>query len=969
MTRPLKVLELTVHILCCLFDKPGKMQNHCALCLALTTFSVSLPAATPKLDHIKPVLFELEPNARYTSTDLRRWEVFTRAGVQLSPSLSLEFVGVDRRMRLEGQGDAASKLSVYMGDDATKWRTDRASFEAVAYRALYPGIDLVYRRLEGKLKGDFIIEPGADTSLIRFRFPGAQVRVEGDRLVIRAEKEMLEERIPSVYEIGGNGHTVRAHYQQFNDGSIGFTIDGHDPLRQLVIDPDLSFSTFLAGSLLDQVTALAYSQVENVLLVTGWTESGDLYGASSTSFKGSTDGYYARLTVSVNGSITLNSVTLFGGTGADKPLAIFAGPTGAVVIGGSTSSTNFPLISAYQARLKGTSDGFLMKFPPYSSTCTSSTYIGGTGTDLITAVAIDQFSTIFFGGNTSSKDLLTLGARQPANAGGSTDGFVGTLTSGATLGYLTYLGGAGTDSITGLALLNGEVYLTGGTDSYNFPITNQSSSAGQDAFVTKLTSSGQLAYSTYLGGSGGTTGAPEIGNAIAVTSAGEAYVTGMTSSLNFPVVNATQAQGKSNYSGILDAFLTKFTSSGAIAFSTYWGGTSWDEGKAIVLLPSGYVAIGGLTSSYDFPTSGPIGAGPGPAESSGGYDGSKYAASYEGFVSVFSPTGVPYWSTFLGGSGSDSVAGITSNPIGEIFVGGLTGSYDFPKVNAFQQNISSTGYHGFLGKISLQKPQYGIFRANTGQFWMVRNADWLPTTGISKYYPIDWTNVCPPGTSSNDAIPVVGDWDGTGRQRLGIFRRSTNTWYLDINGDDLYTPGVDLQISTFGSGIFNPANGGYPVVGDWTSTGRSRLGYFQGGLWFLDINGDGVFAYADDWVKVFGAYSDFPIVGDWDNTGRQRLGTFGRAYVVGDGVTWSLDLFADFAEGRARKFQYGYSTDYPVFADWGNAGLKRIGVYHSLIRAGSWDAATGGNYGYTAGDAYYLFGLTGDVPVTGVRSH
>ena len=463
--------------------------------LVIPLLFLPLAAATPKLDAVAPVLFELESGARYASTDLRRWEIFTRHGVQIAPGVSLEFIGADYGMTLAGQAKGTPTLSLFHGNDPARWRPHCASYDGVIYRGLYPGIDLIYRRLAGRLKGDFIVQPGADPRLIRFRFKGADVQVERDRLAIRSPHETLEERIPSVYEDAA-GNRVEAHYHRFLDGSIGFAVEGHDPKRKLTIDPDLAFSTYVAGSMLDEVTAMVYSPLETMLLVTGWTESGDLLGATASTFKGSTDGYYGRFTVSGAGTVGLSSMTLFGGTGMDKGLAIAVSPAGAVAIGGSTSSTNFPTLFPYQSHLKGTSDGFLLRFPVASSTFASATYLGGTGTDQVYGVAIDANNTIFFAGTTSSRDLLTTtGAQQLAFAGGSTDGFAGSMSSAASPLYLTYLGGTGNDSIAGLALLNGEVYVTGATDSVDYPTRNAYqaiSGGGQDAFVTKLNSSGLL---------------------------------------------------------------------------------------------------------------------------------------------------------------------------------------------------------------------------------------------------------------------------------------------------------------------------------------------------------------------------------------------------------------------------------------------------------------------------------------------
>ena len=444
-----------------------------------------------------------------------------------------------------------------------------------------------------------------------------------------------------------------------------------------------------------------------------------------------------------------------------------------------------------------------------------------------------------------------------------------------------------------------------------------------------------------------------MATAIAVDSLGEAYVTGMTSSTNFPVLNAAQAQSNFRY-GVTDAFLSKFTAAGTLSFSTFWGGSSWEQSNALVILPSGYVAIGGMTSSLDFPVQAPVGSGPAPAPPL--YDGSVYNGNYDAFVAVFSPTGVLYWSTYLGGAGTDSAAALATNLTGEIFAGGSTGSYNFPKVSALQSTISGSGYHGFLTRIALPKAQYGLFRSSSGTFFLVRNVDFLPS-GITKVQAMDWSNVCPPGTANTEAIPVVGDWDNTGRPRLGLFRVSTGTWYLDMNGDDLYTPGVDQEVDNFGTGA-------YPVAGDWDNTGRVRLGYFTGGAFFMDMNNDHVFSYSTDQVKPWGFAGDIPLVGDWTNTGKQRIGVYHQGF-------WFLDLRGDFVANQGITAIMGATTDNPVFADWGNIGIKRIGNYRTFgYPIGFWFADINNHYAWEGGPgSVYIFGGTGDTAVTGIRSH
>ena len=951
---PYKRLVLRFHVPPCFSDKKTMASLRFFL-PAIPALLMCVEAAPPKVQHFTPVLFELEPNARYASTDLDRWEVFTRRGVSIGPSLSIEFLDTDPGMRLEGQGRSTPKLSVFRGNDSSQWRPDCASFEALAYRSLYPGIDLVYRRLEGGLKGDFIVQAGVDSGEIRFRFHGAQVSLVGDTLRIQTVRETLEEHIPAVYELPSR-KPVNAHYNRHPDGSIGIEVEGRDPGQQLVIDPNLTFSSFIAGSLLDQVTATAFSSAENMLLVTGWTETGDLLGANPSTYKRGADGYYGRFSVASNGAVSLSSMTLFGGNGNDKPLAISVSPTGAVAIAGSTSSSNFPTLLAYQTTLSGTSDGFLIRFPAGGTTLSSSTYFGGTGTEQINAVALDLGGKVYFAGTTSSKVLpVTSGALQVTFKGGSTDGFVGTLTSGSspTLGYLTFLGGSGTDSVAGLAQLNGEVYLTGATDSWDFWLSagafQLAGGGAQDAFVTKLNALGQISYSTYLGGTGGTVGQPEMGTAIAVTAAGEAYVTGVTSSSNFPVT-ASAAQHTLNAAyGQPDAFLTKFTAAGGVGFSTLWGGASWEQSNAVTILRNGLIAIAGQTSSLDFPVLWPTQLS---LASSG---------SYDAFVAVFTSSGAALYSSYFGGSGSDSAAAIAGTPTNEIFVGGLTGSFDMPKVNPLQSNITSSGYHGFLARVGPSQ-MAGVYRPSAQTFYLIADFDFA---NYARYPAYSWKNV-----PCSNPRPVVGDWDNTGWTRIGLF--CDGTWYLDMDGDNLFT-GADRALNFGWAGVL-------PVVGDWDNTGRQRLGFFQNGLWFLDLVGDYVVRYnprspcttSDCPVIAMGGPGDYPIVGDFANDGHTRLGIVRYNH-------WLLDVNGDYQADT--NYNFGTQRDYYLFADWDNSGTKRIGLFRSYqdqfgnidYPSGWWFFdITGNNFLDSViypcqPDRCVSYGIANDLPVVGVR--
>jgi hypothetical protein len=275
---------------------------------------------------------------------------------------------------------------------------------------------------------------------------------------------------------------------------------------------------------------------------------------------------------------------------------------------------------------------------------------------------------------------------QPAY-GGNNDAFVTEInSSGSALVYSTYLGGSGDDQGQGIAVdSSGDAYVTGQTFSTDFPTMNPLQPAyggNTDAFVTKFNSAGSaLVYSAYLGGSG-----QDIGYGIAVDSSGNAYLTGGTSSTNFPTMSPLQPYGGNN-----DAFVTEINSSGsALVYSTYLGGSGTDVGLGIAVDSSGNAYVTGYTASTNFPTMNPLQ----PA-----YDGNNDA-----FVTEINSSGSALvYSTYLGGSGQDLGQGIAVDSSGSAYVTGQTGSTDFPTMNPLQP-MNGGGYDSFVTKIAHTPP-------------------------------------------------------------------------------------------------------------------------------------------------------------------------------------------------------------------------------------------------------------------------
>jgi hypothetical protein len=414
---------------------------------------------------------------------------------------------------------------------------------------------------------------------------------------------------------------------------------------------------------------------------------------------GTSDVFIAKLN---SKGTALVYATYLGGRSYDSGNAIAVDASGNAYITGKTSSTNFPTVSPFQATLgTGTCqfavpcwDAFVAKINPTGSALVYSTYLGGSGgssDDVGLGIRVDGSGNAYVTGWTESNNFPTLNAFQGTHGARSCrdvycpDVFVTKLNpSGTALVYSTYLGGSMDDRGYGIAVDGtGAAYVTGYTCSTDFPVSNAAQAAGGncDAFVTKLAPSGAaLTYSTYLGGR-----AYDEGNAIAVDSGGSAYVTGATFSTNFPTVNPLQGAKR----GDQDAFVTKLAAVGStLTYSTYLGGGGfYEEGNAIAVDSEGNAYVTGFTTSTDFLVLDAFQA--------------VYRGGYDVFVTKLSPAGsAALYSTYLGGTSSESAYGIAVDSSGNVYVSGYTQSKDFPTVSPFQTSYGGDYSDAFIAKIS-----------------------------------------------------------------------------------------------------------------------------------------------------------------------------------------------------------------------------------------------------------------------------
>ncbi|MGI8983633.1 MAG: SBBP repeat-containing protein, partial [Acidimicrobiales bacterium] len=589
---------------------------------------------------------QVDPEARFVLRGGGSTVYFTSTGAVLSLSKSeaegpanasaepgapdvvrMSFASANPDLTVEGTERLPGVSNYLRGDNPAGWQTDVPGYAGVRYDGVYPGIDAVFHEAPQGLEYDFEVAPGADPGAIGLTFDGAGApTLDPDgSLVLHPASGELRQSEPVLYQdFGEDRREVPGGFVVDGD-RVGFWVGGYDTTRPLVIDPVLDYSTFLGG---------------------------------------------------VGNGVAIDS-------------------TGHAYVTGTTQAFDFPTRDPLQPELAGEGDAFVTKLTPDGSALVYSTYLGGSRGDDARAIAVDSSGAVALSGSTSSTDFpVTAGAFQPAcGDNGRCDGDA-TFTNGAsTEGSPTYTRGPGQPffnpnvdvgrTITGTNVPAGTTII----DVVNFStitLSNNATGTGTDltytilerspvpdAFVAKLSPGGSaVTYASYLGGSG-----TDAAAGVAIDPAGRIHVAGSTRSTDFPVSKALQATP----GGGQDAFVAKFdpdaSGPASLVYSTYLGGDANDGAGAsqgVATDDAGSSFVVGSTSSTNFPTSSALQAIPG-----GGQDVFVAKITVDGSALEYS--------TYLGGTGSDTGNGIDVDASGAAYIAGGSSSTDFPTTaGAFQ---------------------------------------------------------------------------------------------------------------------------------------------------------------------------------------------------------------------------------------------------------------------------------------------
>ncbi|WP_456236590.1 DUF7948 domain-containing protein [Candidatus Nitrospira nitrificans] len=674
------------------------------------------------------------------------------------------------RMKLEGANpepvvngmeQLPGIVNYFIGNDPVKWRTKIPTYAKVNYREVYPGIDVAYYGNQGKLEYDFIVSPGADPNQIKLAFEGVseiKVAESGDILLATALGDVRVQK-PIVYQFEKDGHKtlVAGNYvlqpslstssQGADTGKgtlpasheVGIQLAVYDHDKTLVIDPVLTYSSYLGGALGEESRnrAIAADPSGNAY-ITGSTASTD-FPIAGTPFQTVSAGFNAFITkVNPTGSALVYS-TYLGGLGNTIAFDLDVDAAGNVYLAGSTASPNFPVTPGSMQTVRGsTTDAFVTKINSSGSGLLYSTFLGGNGDEVGTSIAIDSSGKAFVGGWTVSTNFPSAGVSpfQSTLAGGR-DAFWAVLNpAGNGLIQSTYYGGILNDEANGIAVDSvGNVYITGTTSSANLFGVNAASlqpsiGGGQDAFVASFnTGTNTLVYSTYLGGSGN-----DGGTDIVVNGSGDCYVTGSTRSSNFPIAGSP---AQPVLGGNADTFVFKLNSAGSsLVYSTFLGGAGDDFGSGIAVDSAGNAYVSGGTRSLTWP-----GTSGSPIQPSN-------AGSADAFVTKLSATGTAViFSTFLGGSLDDNARGIALDGNGNVLVAGDTKSSNFHTQSPYQAAFGGSA-DAWVAKISDKPLAHAGSDQSVPESTLV-TLDGAGSTGGSLTYI--WTQVAGPSVALGGA--------------------------------------------------------------------------------------------------------------------------------------------------------------------------------------------------------------------------
>ncbi|MDA0165207.1 SBBP repeat-containing protein [Solirubrobacter ginsenosidimutans] len=614
-------------------------------------------------------------------------------------NLALRFVGANPNPALTGDERVKAAANFIRGGR----QQHVPGYQQVVYRDLWPGIDMALRGSDGELKYEFRVHPGADPRAIRLAYRGASGLTQTTDGALRIDTPLgaLTDSPPVAYQDSGR---VDSRYALTGRDGYGFAIGSYDSTRELIIDPNLAYSTFLGGASDDTPLGITTDAAGNAY-VTGFTQSPDFPTTAGAfdrtgSASNNLDVFVTKLNPA--GTAAVYS-TFIGGGNFDWGRAITVDSSGNAYVTGQTKGSNFPTTGGAFDRTFNVDtcprcgidqyDAFLLKLNPTGSGLVYSTFLGGTQLDDALGIAIDGARNAYVAGQTVSSNFPTTAGAFDRTPAGGYDAFVTKLNAtGSALVYSTLLGGEDNELPAGIKVdSGGNAIVGGGTRSTGFPTTpgvfdtTQNGGAFDerfDGFVTKLNAAGNgLVYSTFVGGS-----KSDFTSDFSVDAAGNTYVAGSTLSPDFPV---TPGAFDSTFNGS-ESFALKLDPAGSrLVYSTFV-----PTAAAVAPDANGNAWLAG-------------GQGPGALITPDAFAPFFKGGGSDAYVARLNATGSAIdFASFLGGSNNEGAIDLALDPAGDIYLAGHTFSSDFPTTTGafdrtFAGNLDIFWGEGFVAKVDV----------------------------------------------------------------------------------------------------------------------------------------------------------------------------------------------------------------------------------------------------------------------------
>lgn len=728
-----------------------------ALAVPSCALAPAAPYASPEMKSA-PVAFipnagQTDPSVRFQARALGGMVFFTSDAVTLSlptsaagpPSdverplraggaatLRLRFLGVSDEARVVEGERLPGVANFLLGDDPSRWKTGLSTYSGVTYDELYPGIRVRYEGAGSALKSTYEVEPGADPGRISWQYEGAL-------------DARLEEETGAIAVV------------------VGRASSGEDVLREEA--------------------------------PVAWQDEGDERAVVDVRFRRDDRGgfgfelghYDATKPLVIDPTLVYS--TFLGGSRDSYGRAVAVDGGGAVYVAGDTNASLFPTMGAKDPTYNGGTDVFVAKIDPSGSALAYSTFIGGSLDDVAHGIAVDSAGNAVVVGASSSPNYPVKYSLQGVNAGGADVVVTKLNAAGNDYIFSAIHGGVADDAAYGVALdVSGNVYVTGETSSFDFPVAaafDGTWNGGRDAFFINWSSDGKTqAYSTFLGGA-----ADDVGRDIKVAQWGPVYIVGETSSVNFPV----QGSFDPSHNGGVDAFVARLTS-GSLTTSTFLGGSVDDYGRAAAIDGAGNVYVVGQTTSNNLPM-------PVPQSVYTTLSGGKDAF----VMRMNSWLGTLTFGTYLGGSLDDDGRGVAVDSGGNVIVTGSTASSNFPVTSAFDPSFNGN-VDAFVTKISATAKAI-VFSTYLGGSGAEQGADVAVDAQSSIYVT---------GATSSAQFPTANALDavfGGGNDAFvtRLFSSGSLAWSTLLGGSS--------TDEGYGIAYASGANGGVYVVGTTSSNG------------------------------------------------------------------------------------------------------------------------------------------------------